>query len=195
VQTLQYLDRVGFTRPVAVVDGAWGDVYRAQEAWPEAVTAYDAALASASRSVRSASLAPSLQFRRGIALEQAGDLVSALAAYRVSVPLGGADDPAVGWLRLASVGARTGGDDALYTEVLTACDKASEADPENVRGRAITWYRALALEALQRDAEAAPLFADLAAEPDAWGLKAREHTAAVGFDQSFDTILAAASEG
>jgi len=194
-QTLEYLDQAELPLPVAIVDGAWGDVKMAKTQWPEAVAAYRVALRDASSSVRTTSLVPSLRFRRGLALEQTGDLAGALADYRVSVPAGGADDDVVGWIRLASVGARVGGDEALYREVLTACDHAAEADPDGGRTRAIEWYRALALDGLEQDDEAATLFVGLAGEPDAWGLKAREHLANADFDLRFDAILATASEG
>ncbi len=195
-QTLGYLEQADLPRPVAIVDGAWGDVQYAQDEWVDAEESYDLAMRDASNSVRTTYLVPSLQFRRGLSRAQAGDLAGALADFRVSVPAGGADDPVVGWLRLASVGARTvGGEEALYREVLTACDHAAEADPAGGRTRAIAWYRALAHDALNEADKAAPLLAELAAEPDSWGLKARELVADSEFDSRFDEILALASEG
>lgn len=195
-QTLGYLEEAELPRPVAIVDGAWGDVHAAQKAWADAQASYDVALGEAANSVRTAYLVPSLRFRRGLTLEHRGDLEGALADYRASVPAGGADDDVVGWLRLASVGARTvGGAEAVYRDVLTACDHAAEADPDGGRTRAISWYRALAHDALGEADKAAPLLADLSAEGDSWGLKARELLAGADFDSRFDGVLALASEG
>ena len=194
-QTLAYLEQADLPRPVAVADAAWGDVAMAQEDWGAAIAAYDAGLAEATRSVRTAALVPSLQFRRGSARERSGDLPGALEDLRVSVPQGGSEDPATGWLRLASVGARVGGSPDVYAEVLTACDEAAANDPEGRRARAVSWYRAVALEGVGRSDEAAPLLTELAAQGDAWGLFAREHVAAARFAESFDAILDAASEG
>jgi tetratricopeptide (TPR) repeat protein len=193
-QTLDYLEGAALPEPSGLVDAAWGDVHLAQGEWAEAVTAFDAALEQVEGSVRTRGRAASLHYRRGLALDRLGRHDEAIAELRVGLDGGGADDPATGWLRLASALSRGGGDAATWEAILVSCDQAEAAGSDEQTLRALSWYRSQAMLGLGRAEEAKVLLDELATGPDTWALMARESMASTAFDASLEAILGAPSE-
>ena len=189
-QTLEYLEDSELPPLPGLVEAAWGDVHLAKQRWQEAEEAFDEALGLVGESVRTRSLQPSLIYRRGLAREGLGQHRAAAADLRAGVAAGGAKDPAIGWLRVASAEIRIASSGDELEEVLLACDAADEADATGSQGRPIAWYRSRALAGLERGDEVSAILAELATGTDSWALLAQEAVAAAEFDATVDEIMA-----
>jgi tetratricopeptide (TPR) repeat protein len=188
-QTLDYLENSDLPRLAPSYLAARGDVFRMQERWTESLEAYDAAVAEAAESVRSRQHLPALHYHRGLVLEELDDLPRALVELRTGVEQGGAEDPVLGWLKVAAVGVRIAKTPQEWQAVVDAVDAAEKGQPGDSRARALQYYRATALEGLGDAAGADTLLAALSAGTDAWALRAREHRSRSAFDASVDAVV------
>lgn len=188
-QTLDYLENSELPIPSTSYLASRGDVLRAQERWSESLSAYDAAIAEAASSVRTRKNLPVLHYHRGLVLEQLEEFERALLALRLGVEQGGAEDPVLGWLKVAAVGVRVAQSPEAWQGVVDAVDQAEEGEPGDSRARALQYYRARALEGLGDGPAATALLATLASGTDAWALRAREHRSRAAFDASVDELV------
>ena len=188
-QTVSYLDNSDLPHIPVIVEAVRGDVLRVQGEPVEAAAAYARAVEEASTSVRNRALLPELHYRRGLALFDARDLAGALPELTEGVRLGGAEDPAVGWLKVASVGAQIAKDVPAWHAVLDAVEAAEGEEPDPAQARALSFYRARALGGIGQTAAADELLASLAAGTDTWALQARRLRGAGAFDATLDGLV------
>ncbi len=188
-QTVSYLDNSDLPHIPVIVEAVRGDVLREQGESVDAAAAYAQAMDEAADSVRNRALLPELHYRRGLALFDAGQLAAALPELTEGVRLGGAEDPAVGWLKVASVGAQIAKEAAAWQAVLVATEAAGGEEPDEAQTRALDFYRARALGGLGKGAEADALLAALATGTDTWALQARRLRGAGVFDTALDGLV------
>ena len=188
-QTLDYLDNADLPIPNTSYMAARGDVHRAKERWLESLEAYNTAVEQASSSVRGRQNLPVLHYHRGLALEELGELDRSLLELQLGVEQGGAEDPVLGWLKVAAVGVQVAKTPEAWQAVVHAVDKSEEGKPGDSRARALSYYRANALEGLGDIPGAAALLETLASGTDAWALRAREHRSRAAFDAAVDALV------